>query len=47
LRALARLNARRPDSSTEKITLPVGAADIGEITLVLRALGLIRDRRAP
>jgi hypothetical protein len=45
LRALARLAARRPDSSIE-IVLPTGAAKLGEIELVLRALGLIRDRRA-
>jgi hypothetical protein len=39
-----RLAARRPDGST-KITIPTGIANIGEIELVLRGLGLIRDRR--
>jgi hypothetical protein len=43
LRALARLVARRTDSST-KIIIPVGVANIGEIELVLRALGVMRDR---
>ena len=46
LKALVRLVARRPDHST-KITLPTGAATIGEIKLVLRALDQVRnDRRA-
>lgn len=46
LKALARLAARRIDSSTEIVVLPTGAADLGEIKLVLRALGVMRDRRA-
>jgi hypothetical protein len=45
LKALVRLVARRPDHFT-KIALPTGAATIGEIKLVLRALDLIRDPRA-
>lgn len=44
LAAVMRLAARRPDGST-KITIPTGIANIGEIELVLRGLGLIRDRR--
>ena len=44
LKALVRLAARRPDRAT-KITLPTGVANIGELELVLRALGLIRGRR--
>ena len=44
LKALARLAACRPDRSTE-ITLPTGVANIGEIELVLCALGLIRASR--
>jgi hypothetical protein len=46
LKALVRLVARAPDHFT-KITLPTGAATIGEIKLVLRALDQVRnDRRA-
>jgi len=42
LRALVRLVGTHP---TGTITIPIGVADIGEIELVLCALGLIRDRR--
>lgn len=43
LKALERLIARSRDRST-KIPLPTGPACIGEIELVLRALGLVQDR---
>jgi len=47
LRAITRLAARRPDRSAQ-IALPTGIANIGEVELVLRALGAIRnDQRAP
>jgi hypothetical protein len=44
LRALVRLVGTHP---TGTITIPTGVANLDEIELVLRALGLIRDRRAP
>jgi hypothetical protein len=42
LKALAHLAARQVDCSTQVI-LPTGPADIGEVELVLRALGRIRN----
>ena len=44
LRALVRMVGA--NHSRTKVTLPTGIVDIGELELVLRALGLL-DRRAP
>jgi|RhiMethySRZTD1v2_1073278.scaffolds.fasta_scaffold16345_6 hypothetical protein len=44
LNALVRLTGA--NRSKTKVTLPTGIADVDEVEVVLRALGLIRDRKA-